>query len=145
MEDFLAARLQMTVSFVFHIVFACIGMTMPWLMFVAEWKWIKTGKQVYLDLAKAWSRGVAIFFAVGAVSGNSFILRTGIVMAKIYGPGRSNNRYAFLMGRDSLFFGSYCLRFLFIWMETGKQMGAPDVGSSCWYCGSGIRDICNSS
>jgi cytochrome bd ubiquinol oxidase subunit I len=82
MEDFLAARLQMTVSFVFHIVFACIGMTMPWLMFVAEWKWIKTGKKVYLDLAKAWSRGVAIFFAVGAVSGTVLSFELGLLWPK---------------------------------------------------------------
>lgn len=49
MTDLLAARLQMAVSFSFHIVFACIGMTMPFLMFLAEWKWLKSGKQVYLD------------------------------------------------------------------------------------------------
>ncbi|MGE5428929.1 MAG: cytochrome ubiquinol oxidase subunit I [Methylococcaceae bacterium] len=79
MDALLAARLQMTVSFVFHIVFACIGMTMPWLMFVAEWKWIKTGKQVYLDLAKAWTRGVAIFFAVGAVSGTVLSFELGLL------------------------------------------------------------------
>ncbi|HAH22166.1 MAG TPA: cytochrome ubiquinol oxidase subunit I [Prolixibacteraceae bacterium] len=79
MDDFLAARLQMTVSFVFHIVYACIGMTMPWLMFVAEWKWIKTGQQVYLDLAKAWARGVAIFFAVGAVSGTVLSFELGLL------------------------------------------------------------------
>jgi cytochrome d ubiquinol oxidase subunit I len=82
MDDFLAARLQMTVSFVFHIVFACIGMTMPWLMFVAELKWIKTGQKVYLDLAKAWSRGVAIFFAVGAVSGTVLSFELGLLWPK---------------------------------------------------------------
>ena len=82
MDDFLAARLQMTVSFVFHIVFACIGMTMPWLMFVAELKWIKTGKKVYLDLSKAWARGVAIFFAVGAVSGTVLSFELGLLWPK---------------------------------------------------------------
>lgn len=79
MDDLLAARLQMTVSFVFHIVFACIGMTMPWLMVVAEWRWIKTGKQVYLDLAKLWSKGVAILFAVGAVSGTVLSFELGLL------------------------------------------------------------------
>ncbi len=82
MDDFLAARMQMTVSFVFHIVFACIGMTMPWLMFVAELKWIKTGKKVYLDLAKAWARGVAIFFAIGAVSGTVLSFELGLLWPK---------------------------------------------------------------
>jgi cytochrome bd ubiquinol oxidase subunit I len=82
MDDLLSARLQMTVSFVFHIIFACIGMTMPWLMFTAEWKWIKTGKQVYKDMAKAWSRGVAIFFAVGAVSGTVLSFELGLLWPK---------------------------------------------------------------
>lgn len=79
MDDFLAARLQMTISFVFHIVFACIGMTMPFLMFFAEWKWIRTGKRLYLDLAKSWSKGVAIFFAVGAVSGTVLSFELGLL------------------------------------------------------------------
>ena len=79
---FLLRRLQMTVSFVFHIVFACIGMTMPWLMFVAELKWIKTGRKVYLDLSKAWARGVAIFFAVGAVSGTVLSFELGLLWPK---------------------------------------------------------------
>ncbi|HEY3371394.1 MAG TPA: cytochrome ubiquinol oxidase subunit I [Prolixibacteraceae bacterium] len=91
MDDFLAARLQMTVSFVFHIVFACIGMTMPWLMFVAELKWIKTGKTVYLDLAKAWARGVAIFFAVGAVSGTVLSFELGLLW-----PGFMNHAGAII-------------------------------------------------
>ena len=69
MEDLVAARLQMAISLGWHIIFACIGMAMPFFMAVAEWKWIKTKDEVYLDLAKSWSKGVAIFFAVGAVSG----------------------------------------------------------------------------
>ncbi len=82
MDNFLAARSQMAVSFIFHIVFACIGMAMPWLMFISEWKWIKTGDKVYLDLAKAWSRGVAIFFAVGAVSGTVLSFELGLLWPK---------------------------------------------------------------
>jgi cytochrome bd ubiquinol oxidase subunit I len=79
MDDFLAARLQMTVSLGFHMIFACIGMTMPFLMFAAEWKWLKTRKEEYLDLAKAWSKGVAIFFAVGAVSGTVLSFELGLL------------------------------------------------------------------
>ena len=82
MDNLLAARYQMSVSFIFHIVFACIGMAMPWLMFVAEYKWIRTGKAYYLDLAKAWSRGVAIFFAVGAVSGTVLSFELGLLWPK---------------------------------------------------------------
>lgn len=79
MDDLIAARLQMAISLGFHIVFACIGMTMPVLMAFSEWRWLKTGKQVYLDITKAWSRGVAIFFAVGAVSGTVLSFELGLL------------------------------------------------------------------
>jgi cytochrome bd ubiquinol oxidase subunit I len=79
MDELLAARMQMAVSLGFHIVFACIGMTMPVLMAYSEWKWLRTGQQVYLDLTKAWSKGVAIFFAVGAVSGTVLSFELGLL------------------------------------------------------------------
>jgi cytochrome bd ubiquinol oxidase subunit I len=79
MDDLIAARLQMAVSLGFHIVFACIGMTMPVLMAFSEWKWLRTGKQVYMDITRAWSKGVAIFFAVGAVSGTVLSFELGLL------------------------------------------------------------------
>ncbi|HUR11367.1 MAG TPA: cytochrome ubiquinol oxidase subunit I [Flavitalea sp.] len=79
MDDLLAARMQMAVSLGFHIVFACIGMTMPVLMAFSEWRYLRTGKQVYLDVTKAWSKGVAIFFAVGAVSGTVLSFELGLL------------------------------------------------------------------
>ena len=79
MDDLIAARSQMGLSLGFHIVFACIGMIMPVLMAYSEWKWIRTNKQVYYDIAKAWSKGVAIFFAVGAVSGTVLAFELGLL------------------------------------------------------------------
>ncbi len=79
MNDLLAARTQMAFSLGFHIIFACIGMTMPVLMAFSEWRWLKTGKEVFLDITKAWSKGVAIFFAVGAVSGTVLSFELGLL------------------------------------------------------------------
>lgn len=79
MDDLLAARLQMAFSLGFHIVFACIGMTMPWLMAAAELSWLRTRDPQYRELAKAWSKGVAVFFAVGAVSGTVLSLELGLL------------------------------------------------------------------
>ena len=79
MDDLLAARYQMAISLGFHIVFACIGMVMPFLMARSHWKWLKTGEDVYLGLTKAWSKGVAIFFAVGAVSGTVLSFELGLL------------------------------------------------------------------
>jgi cytochrome bd ubiquinol oxidase subunit I len=79
MNDLLAARTQMAFSLGFHIIFACIGMTMPVLMAFSEWRWLRTGKEVFLDITKAWSKGVAIFFAVGAVSGTVLSFELGLL------------------------------------------------------------------
>jgi cytochrome d ubiquinol oxidase subunit I len=69
MSDLLAARSQMALSLAFHIIFAVVGIGMPVLMVIAERRWQKTGDALYLELAKRWSKGTAILFAVGAVSG----------------------------------------------------------------------------
>jgi hypothetical protein len=69
MQDLLAARVQMGISLAFHIVFACVGVAMPLLMAIAEWRYLKTGDEVYYTLARRWAVGTAIMFAVGAVSG----------------------------------------------------------------------------
>lgn len=82
MDDFLAARLQMAFSLGFHIVFACIGMVMPFFMSVAHFYWLKTGQQLYKDVTKAWTKGVAIFFATGAVSGTVLSFELGLLWPK---------------------------------------------------------------
>ena len=75
----MAARSQMAVSLGFHIVFASIGMAMPFLMAISHWRWLRTGRPVFRDLTLAWSRGVAIFFAVGAVSGTALSFELGLL------------------------------------------------------------------
>ncbi|BAV04490.1 cytochrome bd-I ubiquinol oxidase subunit 1 apoprotein [Filimonas lacunae] len=79
MNDFLAARSQMALSLGFHIVFSCIGMVMPFFMAVAHYYWLKTGNDVYKNVTKAWSKGVAIFFATGAVSGTVLSFELGLL------------------------------------------------------------------
>lgn len=79
MDDFLAARSQMALSLGFHIIFACIGMVMPFFMAIAHYKWLRTGERVYKNVTKAWSKGVAIFFATGAVSGTVLSFELGLL------------------------------------------------------------------
>lgn len=82
MDDFIAARSQMALSLGFHIVFSCIGMVMPFFMAVSHYYWLKTGKPVFKNVTKAWSKGVAIFFAVGAVSGTVLSFELGLLWPK---------------------------------------------------------------
>lgn len=69
----------MALSLAFHIVFSCIGMVMPWLMTVSHYKWLKSGDEGYFRLTKAWSKGVAIFFVTGAVSGTVLSFEMGLL------------------------------------------------------------------
>jgi cytochrome d ubiquinol oxidase subunit I len=77
--DLFAARSQMAISLGFHIVFASIGIAMPFLMAISHWQWLRTGEAACKDLTKAWSRGVAIFFATGAVSGTVLSFELGLL------------------------------------------------------------------
>ncbi len=121
MEDIIFARMQMGVSLVFHIVFACIGVAMPLLMVIAEWLWLKTGDDVYLDLAKRWAKGTAILFAVGAVSGTVISFELGLLWPKfmefagaVIGMPFALEGFAFFT--EAIFLGIY----LYGWEKVSK-------------------------
>src|SRR5687767_12238089 len=75
----LFARGQMAYSLAFHIIFASVGIAMPLLMVIAEALWRWTGDAEYLALAKRWTKGTAVFFAVGAVSGTVLSFELGLL------------------------------------------------------------------
>jgi len=112
MSNLLAARSQMAISLAFHIVFAAVGIAMPLMMSVAEWRWLRTRDAVYLDLAKRWARGTAILFAVGAVSGTVLSFELGLLWPRfmqwagaIIGMPFSLEGFAFFT--EAIFLGIY--------------------------------------
>ncbi|OOG76381.1 cytochrome ubiquinol oxidase subunit I [Algoriphagus sp. A40] len=82
MDDLFAARSQMALSLGFHIIFACIGMVMPFFMATSHYKYLKTKDPLYKELTKVWSKGVAIFFVTGAVSGTMLSFELGLLWPK---------------------------------------------------------------
>src|SRR5688500_13706101 len=112
MDDLLAARSQMAMSLAFHIIFAAIGIAMPLLMVIAEWKWLKTGEEVYLQLAKRWAKGTAILFAVGAVSGTVLSFELGLLWPGFMGYagaiiGMPFSLEGFAFFTEAIFLGIY--------------------------------------
>jgi cytochrome d ubiquinol oxidase subunit I len=112
MEDLLAARTQMAVSLMFHILFAIAGMAMPVLMVVSEWRWLRTGNKLYRELTLRWAKGTAILFAVGAVSGTVLSFELGLLWPKfmehagaIIGMPFSLEGFAFFT--EAIFLGIY--------------------------------------
>ena len=79
MDDLIAARSTMGFSLGFHIIFAAIGMVMPFFMCTAHYLYLKKGNAVHLELTKMWMKGVAILFAVGAVSGTVLSFELGLL------------------------------------------------------------------
>ncbi len=121
MDDFLAARSQMALSLGFHIIYSCIGMVMPVFMAISHYQYLKTGNVVYKNITQAWSKGVAIFFATGAVSGTMLSFELGLLWPKfmlhagpIFGMPFSLEGVAFFIEAIALGF------FLYGWNKFNK-------------------------
>src|SRR5688500_7912838 len=107
-----AARNQLAVALAFHIIFPVIGIGLPLLMVIAEWRWMRTGESQYLDLAKRWSKGAAILFAVGAVSGTVLSFELGLLwpnFMRFAGPiiGMPFSLEGFAFFTEAIFLGLY--------------------------------------
>src|SRR5262244_4300729 len=112
MSDLLAARSQMAMSLAFHIIFAVAGVTMPLLMCIAEWRWLRTRDETYLTLAKRWAKGTAILFAVGAVSGTVLSFELGLLWPSFMGTfgeaiGLPFGLEGFAFFTEAIFLGIY--------------------------------------
>lgn len=112
MDNLLAARSQMAMSLAFHIVFAAIGVGLPALLLLSHGLWLRTGRPVYLRITRAWSKGLAVFFAVGAVSGTVLSLELGLLFPKfmeVAGPlvGMPFSLEGFAFFTEAIFLGIY--------------------------------------
>ena len=112
MDDLLAARSQMAMSLAFHIIFAAIGIAMPLLMIIAEWKWLRSKDDIYLTLAQRWAKGTAILFAVGAVSGTVLSFELGLLWPRFMGYagsiiGMPFSLEGFAFFTEAIFLGIY--------------------------------------
>src|SRR6476659_4643143 len=122
MSDLLAARTQMAMSLGFHIVFAEIGIAMPLMMVLAEWRWRRTGDAAYLELAHRWAKGTAVLFAVGAVSGTVLSFVLGLLwpgFMRFAGPliGMPFSLEGFAFFLEAIFLGVY----LYGWDRVGPR------------------------
>ncbi|MDZ4306485.1 cytochrome ubiquinol oxidase subunit I [Allopontixanthobacter sp.] len=68
-DALLLARIQFAFTVSFHFIFPAFSIGLASYLAVLEGLWLKTGKQIYLDLFKYWLKIFAIAFAMGVVSG----------------------------------------------------------------------------
>ena len=112
MDNLTLARATMGTSLGFHIVFAVLGVGLPLLMLVAEGMWLRTKDEVWLNLARRWSKAFGILFAVGAVSGTVLSFELGLLWPRfmafsgaIFGLPFSAEGFAFFI--EAIFLGLY--------------------------------------
>jgi cytochrome d ubiquinol oxidase subunit I len=78
-SNLLAAREQMAFTLGFHIVLSCLGVALPATILIANYIGLKRDDADAMELARRWSKAMAITFAVGAVTGTVLSFEFGLL------------------------------------------------------------------
>ncbi|MGD8521992.1 MAG: cytochrome ubiquinol oxidase subunit I [Desulfobacterales bacterium] len=69
LDPILFARIQFAFTISFHILFPAFTIGLASWLAVLEWRWLKTGNQIYADVYRMWVKIFAVTFGMGVVSG----------------------------------------------------------------------------
>src|SRR5215217_4445347 len=97
-----AARSQMAFTLGFHIVLASLGVALPALMLIANYRGLRRDDADALLLARRWSHVVAVTFAVGAVTGTVLSFEFGLLWPAF--TGRFGKVFGVLFAVEGIFF-----------------------------------------
>ena len=97
-----AARSQMAFTLGFHIILASLGVALPALMLIANYRGLRHQDADALKLAQRWSKAVAVTFAVGAVTGTVLSFEFGLLWPAF--TGRFGEVFGVLFAIEGLFF-----------------------------------------
>src|SRR5262250_2879329 len=81
----LPAREQMAFTLMFHIILVPLGVALPTLMLIANYKGLRHNDEAALLLARRWSHVAGLTFAVGAVSGTVLSFEMGLLWPGLTG------------------------------------------------------------
>jgi cytochrome d ubiquinol oxidase subunit I len=97
-----AARSQMAFTLGFHIILASLGVALPFMMLVANYRGLRHDDPDALRLAQRWSKATAVTFAVGAVTGTVLSFEFGLLWPAF--TGRFGEVFGVLFAIEGLFF-----------------------------------------
>jgi len=97
-----AARSQMAFTLGFHIILASLGVALPALMLIANYRGLRHQDADALKLAQRWSKAVAVTFAAGAVTGTVLSFEFGLLWPAF--TGRFGEVFGVLFAIEGLFF-----------------------------------------
>ena len=96
------ARSQMAFTLGFHIVLASLGVALPAMMLIANYRGLRRDDAEALKLAQRWSKAVAVTFAVGAVTGTVLSFEFGLLWPAF--TGRFGEVFGVLFAIEGIFF-----------------------------------------
>jgi cytochrome d ubiquinol oxidase subunit I len=108
----LQARQMQALSFAVHIPLVCFGIAFPAMVLFVEWRYLRTGDDLYLTLARRWSKVLLALFAVGVITGTILSFEMGLLwpnfmatFGSVFGLGFAIEGFSFFM--EAIFIGIY--------------------------------------
>jgi cytochrome bd ubiquinol oxidase subunit I len=119
-SNLLAAREQMAFTLGFHIVLACLGVALPATILLANYIGLKRGDADAIELARRWSKAMAVTFAVGAVTGTVLSFEFGLLWPHFM--DRFGSTFGIAFAIEGIFFFVEAI-FLAIYIYGWKRLG----------------------
>src|SRR5438270_687978 len=108
----LEARQMQALSFAVHIPLVAFGIAFPAMVLFVEWMHLRTRDELYLTLAKRWSKVMAALFAVGVITGTILSFEMGLLwpnftatFGSVFGLGFAIEGFSFFI--EAIFIGIY--------------------------------------
>jgi len=108
----LQARQMQALSFAVHIPLVCFGIAFPALVLFVEWRYLRTGEEVYRSLARRWTKVLVTLFAAGVVTGTILSFEMSLLwpdftstFGSVFGLGFAIEGFSFFL--EAIFIGIY--------------------------------------
>ncbi len=108
----LQARQMQALSFAVHIPLVCFGIAFPALVLFVEWRYLRTGDEVYRTLARRWTKVLVTLFAAGVVTGTILSFEMALLwpnftstFGSVFGLGFAIEGFSFFL--EAIFIGIY--------------------------------------
>jgi cytochrome d ubiquinol oxidase subunit I len=108
----LQARQMQALSFAVHIPLVCFGIAFPAFVLYLEWRYLRSGDDVYRRLARRWTKVMTALFAAGVVTGTILSFEMGLLwpnftgtFGSVFGLGFAIEGFSFFA--EAIFIGIY--------------------------------------
>jgi cytochrome d ubiquinol oxidase subunit I len=108
----LQARQMQALSFAVHIPLVCFGIAFPAFVLYLEWRYLRSGDDVYRTLARRWTKVMTALFAAGVVTGTILSFEMGLLwpnftgtFGSVFGLGFAIEGFSFFT--EAIFIGIY--------------------------------------